>query len=61
MTDDIEALPTAYDAQMRGVPPTLPAGVGWEADGPVHRVVGHFRGFVIGPATWGRADRIRTG
>ncbi|MEW2040608.1 GNAT family N-acetyltransferase, partial [Streptomyces sp. NPDC005534] len=34
--------------QMRGVPPTVPAGVGWEADGPVRRVVGHFRGFVIG-------------
>lgn len=53
VTDDIEALLAAYDAQMRGVPPALPAGVRWEKDGPVHRVVGHPCGFVIGPRDLG--------
>ena len=53
VTDDIEALLAAYDAQMRGVPPALPAGVRWAKDGPVHRVVGHPCGFVIGPRDLG--------
>ncbi|MFE9811570.1 GNAT family N-acetyltransferase [Streptomyces sp. NPDC005548] len=38
---------------MRGVPRALPTGVRWEADGPLHRVVGHFCGFVIGPRDLG--------
>jgi GNAT superfamily N-acetyltransferase len=44
------ALLAAYDEQMRGVPPNLPAGVYVEGDGPLVRVVGQFRGFVSTPS-----------
>ncbi|MFC5911407.1 GNAT family N-acetyltransferase [Streptacidiphilus monticola] len=40
---------------MRGVPPTPPAGVRHETDGPLLRVVGQFRGFVTGPRDLGVA------
>jgi GNAT superfamily N-acetyltransferase len=46
---DIDGLLAAYDEQMRGAPPTPPAGVGYEQDGPLLRIVGQFRGFVSGP------------
>ncbi|MGH3379211.1 MAG: GNAT family N-acetyltransferase [Actinoallomurus sp.] len=46
---DIEGLLATYDEQMRGAPPTPPAGVRYEQDGPLLRIVGQFRGFVIGP------------
>ncbi|WP_377268583.1 GNAT family N-acetyltransferase [Peterkaempfera sp. SMS 1(5)a] len=46
---DIEGLLAAYDEQMRGAVPTPPAGVGYEQDGPLLRVVGQFRGLVTGP------------
>ncbi|MDN3026718.1 GNAT family N-acetyltransferase [Streptomyces sp. S.PB5] len=50
---DATILLSAYDAQMRGVPPTPPAGVTYEEDGPLLRVVGQFRGFVSGPRDLG--------
>ncbi|GHH81849.1 N-acetyltransferase [Streptomyces sulfonofaciens] len=43
---ETDGLLAAYDEQMRGVPPTLPAGVHIETDGPLTRVVGQYRGFV---------------
>ncbi|WP_378729756.1 GNAT family N-acetyltransferase [Nocardia brasiliensis] len=46
---DITSLRAAYDEQMRGAPPNLPAGVRWEQDGPLVRVVGKFRGFLSAP------------
>jgi hypothetical protein len=46
---DIDGLLEAYDAQMRGAPPTPPAGVAYEQDGPLLRIVGQFRGFVSCP------------
>jgi GNAT superfamily N-acetyltransferase len=51
--DDIDTLLAAYDAQVRGVFSALPDGVGCEQDGPLLRVVGHFRGFVISPRDLG--------
>lgn len=48
-----EGLLAAYDAQMRGVPPNLPAGVRYEQDGPVLRLSGQFRGFVSTPQDLG--------
>jgi len=39
----------AYDEQMRGAPPSPPAGVTYERDGPLLRIVGQFRGFVSAP------------
>jgi len=39
----------AYDEQVRSAPPTPPAGVGCEQDGPLLRIVGQFRGFVSAP------------
>jgi hypothetical protein len=51
--DTIDALLAAYDAQMRRAPSTLPAGVGCERDGPLLRVVGLARGFVISPRDLG--------
>ncbi|MFC3575651.1 GNAT family N-acetyltransferase [Streptomyces yaanensis] len=50
---DTETLLTAYDDQMRGAPPTPPAGVTYEHDGPLLRIVGQFRGFVSGPRDLG--------
>ena len=52
-TADIQTLLTAYDDQMRGAPPTPPAGVTYEQDGPLLRIVGQFRGFVSGPRDLG--------
>ncbi|WP_306371148.1 GNAT family N-acetyltransferase [Nocardiopsis sp. CC223A] len=39
-----------YDAHVRGLPGTLPAGVTAEHDGPLVRLVGGHRGFVAAPA-----------
>lgn len=52
-TTDTQTLLTAYDDQMRGAPPTPPAGVTHEQDGPLLRIVGQFRGFVSGPRDLG--------
>ncbi|MEU9172548.1 GNAT family N-acetyltransferase [Streptomyces sp. NPDC048420] len=52
-TADIPALLSAYDDQMRGAPPAPPAGVTYEQDGPLSRIVGQFRGFVDGPRDLG--------
>ncbi len=46
-------LRSAYDDQLRGVPATPPAGVTYEVDGPITRVVGQFRGFVAAPRDTG--------
>jgi GNAT superfamily N-acetyltransferase len=44
----------AYDTQVRGSESVnLPAGVYAEADGPITRVVGNYRGFVSGPVDLG--------
>jgi N-acetylglutamate synthase-like GNAT family acetyltransferase len=43
----------AYDDQLRGAPPTPPAGVTYEKDGPLLRIVGETRGFVTGPRDLG--------
>ncbi len=45
----VGALLTAYDEQMRGMLPTPPAGVRYERDGPLLRVVGEYRGYISGP------------
>lgn len=45
MTTD-DALLAAYDGQRRGAPPRPPAGVRYEYDGPLLRIVGQYRGFV---------------
>ncbi|MCT9080898.1 GNAT family N-acetyltransferase [Streptomyces fulvoviolaceus] len=45
----------AYDDQMRGAPPNPPAGVTYEHDGPLLRIVGQFRGLVSGPRDLGVA------
>lgn len=50
---DTEIFLAAYDDQMRGAPPTPPAGVTYEKDGPLLRIVGQFRGFVSGPRELG--------
>jgi ribosomal protein S18 acetylase RimI-like enzyme len=44
-----DALLTVYDRQMRGVQPKPPAGVRYEQDGPLLRVVGEDRGYISGP------------
>ncbi len=46
---EIDDLLAAYDQQMRGTPPHPPAGVTYEQDGPLLRIVGQFRGFVSAP------------
>ena len=51
MTDDV--LLAAYDQQRRGAPPKPPAGVRYEYDGPLLRIVGQHRGFVTGPPDLG--------
>lgn len=54
-----ESLPTSedlvalYDRLMRGAPPVPPAGVTFEWDGPVLRMVGRYRGFVTAPRDTG--------
>ena len=40
---------TVYDEHMRGVEPKPRAGVRYERDGPLLRVVGGRRGFISGP------------
>jgi ribosomal protein S18 acetylase RimI-like enzyme len=50
---DTEILLAAYDDQMRGAPPHPPAGVTYEQDGPLLRIVGGFRGLVSGPRALG--------
>lgn len=50
---DTEILLAAYDDRMRGAPPTPPAGVTYEQDGPLLRIVGGFRGLVSGPRSLG--------
>ncbi|MFC8359546.1 GNAT family N-acetyltransferase [Streptomyces griseorubiginosus] len=52
-TAAVQPLLSAYDDQMRGAPPTPPAGVTYEQDGPLLRIVGQFRGFVSGPRELG--------
>jgi GNAT superfamily N-acetyltransferase len=52
MTTTSELL-AAYDAQLRGGPDPLPAGVREERDGPLLRVTGLFRGFLTAPADLG--------
>jgi GNAT superfamily N-acetyltransferase len=47
--NDIDTLLAAYDEQMRGAPPNPPAGVRYEQDGPLLRIVGQFRGFISAP------------
>jgi GNAT superfamily N-acetyltransferase len=44
-----DPLLTAYDEQMRQEPPIPQAGITYEQDGPLLRVVGQYRGFVSGP------------
>lgn len=41
---ETQTLLSAYDNQMRGTPPVPPAGVTYEKDGPLLRIVGQFRG-----------------
>jgi GNAT superfamily N-acetyltransferase len=43
----------AFDEQARPVPPDPPAGVRYEPDGPVVRVVGEERGFISAPRDTG--------
>jgi len=45
----VDALLAVYDRQMRGVQPKPPAGVRYERDGPLLRVVGEDRGYISGP------------
>ncbi len=47
--NDIDGLLVAYDEQMRGAPPIPPAGVRYEQDGPLLRIVGQYRGFISCP------------
>lgn len=49
INDEIAGLLSAYDEQMRGVPPNPPSGVTYEQDGPLTRTVGQFRGFISAP------------
>ena len=58
------ALLTAYDQQMRTAPPNPPAGVRYEQDGPLLRIVGQHRGFISAPRDVGvrgtELDRLIT-
>jgi GNAT superfamily N-acetyltransferase len=45
----VGALLAAYDEHMRGIQPEPPAGVRYEQDGPLLRVVGEYRGYISGP------------
>lgn len=51
--DDAAALLAAFDEEARAVPPDPPAGVRFEPDGPVVRVVGEERGFINAPRDTG--------
>lgn len=56
---EINDLLAAYDEQMRGVSPTPSAGATYEHDGPLLRIVGRHRGFVIAPRDVGvRASEL---
>lgn len=44
----VDALLTVYDQRMRGLEPKPPAGVRYERDGPLLRVVGGHRGYIFG-------------
>jgi GNAT superfamily N-acetyltransferase len=50
---DTDTLLTAYDEQMRGVPPNLPSRATHEQDGPLLRIVGMHRGLITGPRDLG--------
>ncbi|MBN3928832.1 GNAT family N-acetyltransferase [Streptomyces verrucosisporus] len=50
---DLDGLLAAYDEQMRRPPANPPAGVRYERDGPVVRIVGGHRGFVATPRDTG--------
>ena len=58
----VDALLAVYDRQMRGVEPKPPAGVRYERDGPLLRVVGGHRGYISGPrdigVTGAELDRL---
>lgn len=49
----VDVLLAVYDRQMRGVPPTPPAGVRYERDGPLLRAAGWPRGYITGPRDLG--------
>jgi GNAT superfamily N-acetyltransferase len=49
----VGALLAAYDEQMRGIGASPPAGVTYEQDGPLLRVVGEYRGYISGPRDLG--------
>ncbi|MEV7990578.1 GNAT family N-acetyltransferase [Streptomyces sp. NPDC086077] len=49
VTDDTRDLLAVYDKQLRGVFPNPSAGVSWEQDGPLLRVVGRTQGLITGP------------
>ncbi len=51
--ESTEALLAAFDKQARGAPPDPPAGVWYESDGPLVRVVGEERGFIGAPRDTG--------
>ena len=57
-----EALLAAFDEQARMESPSPPAGVWYEHDGPLLRVVGEERGFISAPrdtgARGGELDRL---
>ena len=53
--ESAEALLAAFDQQARTESPGPPAGVRYEHDGPLLRVVGEDRGFISAPATRGHA------
>ena len=54
---ETQTLLAAYDDQMRGAPPVPAAGVTYEKDGPLLRIVGETRGFVTGPRDLGVQGR----
>jgi GNAT superfamily N-acetyltransferase len=53
VTEDVAALLAAFDEQARPEPATPPAGVRYERDGPVLRVVGRHQGFISAPRDTG--------
>jgi len=59
--DDPEALLAAFGEQARTESPRPPAGVWYEHDGPLLRVVGEERGFISAPGTPAPAALNSTG
>jgi GNAT superfamily N-acetyltransferase len=51
--ESTQALLAAFDKQARAAPPDPPAGVRYESDGPLVRVVGEERGFIGAPRDTG--------